>query len=294
MEIINVVTAVASVGGMGVIFGGFLGYASKIFAVEVDQRVSDIQSVLPGANCGGCGYPGCSGCATAIAEGKAPVNACPVGGAKVAALVANIMGVTAGDTEQQVAFVKCNGTCNNAKNKYDYKGIGDCAFEAQLAGGGSKGCTYGCLGLGNCVKVCQFDALSIQDGVAVVDEEKCVACGKCLNACPKGLIQFKPKAKKTAVRCSSKDAGKEVIANCSTGCIACHICEKNCKFDAIHVENNLAVIDYSKCKDCGLCAMKCPKHAIKNERIEAMAAKKAAEEAAAKTEAPAEVTPKAE
>jgi Na+-translocating ferredoxin:NAD+ oxidoreductase RNF subunit RnfB len=287
MEIINVVTAVASIGGMGVVFGGFLGYASKIFAVEVDPKVSKIQSVLPGANCGGCGYPGCAGCATAIAEGKAPVNACPVGGAKVAALVGEIMGVSAEESEPQVAFVKCNGTCNNAKMKYEYKGISDCAFEAQLSGGGAKGCAYGCLGLGNCVKVCAFGALSIKDGVAVVDEEKCVACGKCLEACPKGLIQFKPKNKKTAVRCSSKDFGKEVIANCSTGCIGCGICEKNCKFDAIHVENNLAVIDYTKCKDCGLCAMKCPKHAIKNERIEAMAAKKAAEAAAAKAAAPA-------
>jgi len=287
MEIINVVTAVASVGGMGVIFGGFLGYASKIFAIHVDPKVTEIQSVLPGANCGGCGFPGCSGCATAIAQGKAPVNACPVGGARVAALVGKIMGVDAAAVAPQVAFVKCNGTCTNAKSKYEYHGIEDCAFEAQLAGGGAKGCAYGCLGLGNCVKVCQFGALSIVDGVAVVDETKCVACGKCINACPKGLIQFKPKAQKTAVRCSSLDTGKEVMANCTTGCIACHICEKNCKFDAIHVINNLAVIDYSKCKDCGLCAMKCPKHAIKNERVEAMAAKKAAEEAAA---APAQTT----
>ena len=249
-------------------------------------------SVLPGANCGGCGYPGCSGCATAIAEGKAPVNACPVGGAKVANKVAAIMGVEAGAAEPQVAFVKCNGTCSNAKSKYKYEGISDCVFASQLAGSGSKGCTYGCLGLGTCVNVCDFGALSVVDGVAVVDEEKCVSCGKCVKACPKGLIAFKPKSKKTAVRCNSKDAGKEVIANCSTGCIGCKICEKNCKFDAIHVENNVAVIDYSKCKDCGLCAMKCPKHAIKNERVEAMAAKKAAEEAAAKAAAPAAEAPK--
>ena len=288
MEIINVVTAIASISGLGVIFGAGLGYASKIFAVEEDPKVGEIMSVLPGANCGGCGYPGCSGCATAIAEGKAPVNACPVGGAKVAAKIGEIMGVEASATEPQVAFVKCNGTCSNAKSKYDYEGISDCVFASQLAGGGSKGCAYGCLGLGTCVNVCAFGALSIVDGVAVVDGEKCVNCGKCAKACPKGLIGFKPKSKKTAVRCNSKDAGKEVIANCSTGCIGCKICEKNCKFDAIHVENNVAVIDYSKCKDCGLCAMKCPKHAIKNERIEAMAAKKAAEEAAAKAAAPSD------
>ena len=175
MEIINVVTAIASISGLGVVFGGFLGYASKIFAVEEDPKVGEIMGVLPGANCGGCGFPGCSGCATAIAEGKAPVNACPVGGAKVAAKVAAIMGVEAGSSEPQVAFVKCNGTCSNAKSKYKYEGISDCVFASQLANSGSKGCTYGCLGLGSCVKVCDFGALSIVDGVAVVDEEKCVA-----------------------------------------------------------------------------------------------------------------------
>ncbi len=291
MEIGYIIAAVASISGLGVIFGGFLGYASKIFAVEEDPKVGEIQAVLPGANCGGCGYPGCSGCATAIAEGKAPVNACPVGGAKTAAKIAAIMGVEAGNSEPQVAFIKCNGTCNNAKSKYAYEGISDCVFASQLANGGAKSCAYGCLGLGTCVSVCDFGALSIVDGIAVVDEEKCVACGKCTKACPKSLIEFKPKSKKTAVRCNSKDMGKEVIANCSTGCIGCKICEKNCKFDAIHVENNVAVIDYSKCKDCGLCAMKCPKHAIHNERVEANMAKKAAEEAAKKSE---EQTEKAE
>jgi len=284
MDIMKIVWAIVSIGGLGVLFGGFLGFASKIFYVEEDPKVGEIMGVLPGANCGGCGYPGCSGCATAIAEGKAPVNACPVGGAKVANKIAAIMGVEAGSAEPQVAFVKCNGTCENAKSNYNYEGISDCVFASQLANSGAKGCTYGCLGLGTCVSVCDFGALSIVNGVAVVDEEKCVACGKCKKACPKGLIDFKPKSKITVVRCNSKDAGKVVMANCSTGCIGCKICEKNCKFEAIKVENNVAVIDYSKCKDCGLCAMKCPKHAIKNERIEAMQAKKAAEEAAAKAE----------
>ena len=165
MDINNVVAAIASISGLGVVFGACLGYASKIFAVEEDPKVGEIQAVLPGANCGGCGYPGCAGCATAIAEGKAPVNACPVGGAKCASKIAAIMGVEAGDTEPQVAFVKCNGTCSNAKSKYNYEGISDCVFAAQLAGNGAKGCTYGCLGLGTCVNVCDFGALSVVDGI---------------------------------------------------------------------------------------------------------------------------------
>ena len=287
MDTQAIIFAICSIGGLGIVFGAILGYASKIFAVDEDPRVGQVLECLPGANCGGCGYPGCGGLATAIVEGKAPVNACAVGGPSAANAIAAVMGVVAEEKEPTVAFVRCGGTCDKAKNNYEYDGIDDCVMASQLVGSTSKSCAYGCMGLGSCVKACAFGALSIVDGIAVVDEEKCVACGKCTKICPKGLIGFKPKSKKTAVRCSSKDMGKEVIANCSTGCIGCKICEKNCKFDAIHVENNVATIDYSKCKDCGLCAMKCPKHAIKNERAEAMAAKKAAEAAAAKA-APAE------
>ncbi|MEA4816599.1 MAG: RnfABCDGE type electron transport complex subunit B [Lachnospiraceae bacterium] len=262
MDIMNVVYAVASIGGLGVIFGAGLGYASKMFAIEEDPRISLVQAALPGANCGGCGFPGCSGCATAIVNGTAKVNACPVGGTKVADKIAEIMGVTAEETTPKAAFVKCKGTCSASKNKYDYFGLDDCVMASHLAGGGAKSCSYGCLGLGSCVKACPFNAISIVDGIAVVDQETCVACGNCVSACPKHLIELLPINKKVKVQCNSKDTGKVVVSNCSNGCIACKICEKSCNFDAIKVIDNLAVIDYDKCKNCGVCANKCPKHVI--------------------------------
>jgi len=298
MDITSILYPVLSVGGLGVVFGAGLGFAGKVFAVEEDPRIGQILECLPGANCGGCGYPGCGGLASSIVAGTAPVNACPVGGAAAAAKIAEVMGLEAGSSEKMVAHVACKGTCDKAKSKYEYFGMSNCTMASQLAGGGSKGCSYGCLGLGSCVDACAFGAIEVVDGVAVVDEEKCVACGKCVAACPKHLIALKPESKKTVVNCSSKDMGKTVIANCSVGCIGCKICEKECKFDAIHVENNIATIDYTKCKDCGLCAMKCPKNVIFNPRIEAMKAKKAAEAAAAAEAAKAEAAkaeePKAE
>ena len=174
----NIINPILSIGGLGLVFGAGLGFAGKVFAVEEDPKIGQITEVLPGANCGGCGYPGCGGCATAIAEGKAPVNACPVGGSAVASKIAEIMGVVVEDKDPTSAFVKCGGNCDTAKNKYEYFGMDDCVFASQLAGGGSKGCSYGCLGLGSCVKACPFDALRIENGVAVVDSEKCTSCGK--------------------------------------------------------------------------------------------------------------------
>lgn len=266
MEIMNIVYPMISIGGLGLVFGAGLGFAGKIFAVEEDPKLGAILEVLPGANCGGCGFPGCGGLASAIVAGTAPVNGCPVGGAAVAAKVGEIMGVAAADGEPTAAVVKCNGNCNTAKNKYDYFGMDDCVMANQLAGGGAKSCAYGCLGLGSCKKACAFGAIEIIDGVAVVDKEKCVSCGKCVSACPKHIIELLPAKKKVKVQCSSKDAGKTVMQNCSVGCIACKICEKNCPFDAIHVVDNLAVIDYDKCKNCGICANKCPKNVISGKK----------------------------
>ena len=281
---------------IGLLLGLGLALASKFMAVPVDEKESKLRECLPGANCGGCGFPGCGGCAGAIVAGTAPVNACPVGGAAAAEKIGAIMGVEASSAEPVAAFVKCGGTCEKAKDKYEYFGIDDCNFAVQLAGGGSKSCSYGCLGLGSCKKACAFGAIEIVDGIAVVDKDKCVACGKCVSACPKHIIELLPAKKKVKVQCSSKDMGKNVIPNCSVGCIACKICEKNCPFDAIHVIDNLAVIDYDKCKACGICANKCPKGVLTGKRPPqpAPAAAPAAPAAAPAQEAPKAEAPKAE
>ena len=178
MDPMSILFPVLSVGGMGVVFGACLGVASEVFKVEEDPRIGQVLECLPGANCGGCGFPGCGGCASAIVAGTAPVNACPVGGAAVAEKVGAIMGVAASSAEPVAAFVKCGGTCDKAKNKYDYFGIDDCNMAVQLAGQGAKSCSYGCLGLGSCKKACAFGAIEIVDGVAVIDKDKFVACVK--------------------------------------------------------------------------------------------------------------------
>ena len=253
----------AIVGGLiGLLIGLLLGFAAKAFAVPVDEKEIEVREFLPGNNCGGCGYAGCDALAKAIAAGEAPVNACPVGGAAVAEKIGNVMGVAAGDSVKMVAYVKCSGTCDKAGIKANYYGISDCKRAAAIPGRGDKACSFGCMGFGSCVAACKFDAIHVEHGVAIVDKEKCVACGKCAEECPNGLIELVPYDAKWAVACSNKDKGPKVMAVCDTGCIGCGLCEKTCKFDAIHVENNIAHIDQSKCKGCGACAAKCPKKVI--------------------------------
>ncbi len=294
MDTQAIIFAIVSIGGLGIVFGAILGYASKIFAVDEDPRIGQVLECLPGANCGGCGYPGCGGLAAAIVAGTAPVNACAVGGSTSANAIAEVMGVVAEEKEPTTAFVKCGGTCEKAQNKYDYDGIDDCVMASQLAGASAKACAYGCMGLGSCVKACQFGAIKIENGVAVVDPEICVSCGKCVATCPKHIIEIVPKKKKVKVQCSSKDMGKAVMSVCSAGCIGCKICEKTCKFDAIHVIDNIAVIDYSKCKNCGMCANKCPKKVITGYKVEAPKPAAPAAPAAPAQEAPEAEAPKAE
>ncbi len=248
-------------GGMAVFFGIVLAYASKKFAVEVNPKVTEVRDVLPGANCGGCGFAGCDALAEAIASGNAPISQCPVGGAELAAKLAVIMGVEASSEERQVARVICCGDSNNAAEKYEYQGIKDCKAAEMLAGG-SKSCRYGCTGLGTCVRECPFDAIHIVNGIAVVDEEKCTACKKCIAVCPKGIIELVPVSKKVRVLCRNQDKGKATMQACKVGCIACQKCVKACKFDAIKVENNVAKIDYSKCVNCMMCAEVCPTKTI--------------------------------
>ena len=262
MSMTGILIPALIVGGTGLFIGVFLGVAGKKFAVEVDEREEAILGCLPGSNCGGCGYAGCASLAKAIAEGEAPVSQCPVGGAPVAEAIAAIMGQEVGANARKVAYVKCAGTCEKAKQKYDYSGIEDCIMANMLQNNGPKACTYGCLGMGTCVKACPFDAIHIVDGIAQVDKEICKACGKCVAACPKKLIELVPYDQKYLVKCNSKDKGKDVLSVCSIGCIGCKMCEKVCESDAIHVLNNVAYIDSEKCTSCGKCAEKCPKKVI--------------------------------
>lgn len=261
MNFSNIILAVVIVGVVGLVFGLILAFASVVFAVETDEREEKILSELPGANCGGCGFAGCSAYAAAVVKGEAPVNGCPVGKDAVASKIAQIMGVTAESVEKKIARVKCNGSCDKATDKYEYRGIEDCAAAAKL-GGGAKACPSGCLGLGSCVKVCPYGAISVIDGVAVVDEDKCQACGLCVSKCPKSLIELISADKKYYVSCSNTEKGAVANKYCTVACIGCKLCEKNCSVGAIKVDNNLAKIDYTICINCGVCAEKCPKGAI--------------------------------
>lgn len=261
MNFNNILWPVLSLGGLAIFFGIVLAYASKKFAVEVNPKAAEVREVLPSANCGGCGFAGCDALAGAIVSGEASINACPVGGAPLAAKLAEIMGVKAEATERQVARVLCSGDINNANKKYEYQGITDCKAAEALAGG-AKSCRYGCTGLGTCERVCPFDAIHVVNGVAVVDEKKCKACKRCIAVCPKNIIELVPASREVRVLCKNQEKGKTVMEACKVGCIACQKCVKTCKFDAIVFENNLARIDYSKCTNCMMCAEACPTKAI--------------------------------
>ena len=258
----NVLIGGAFVGALGLVLGVALGIIGKVFFVKVDEREIQVRECLPGNNCGGCGYAGCDGLAAAIAKGEAPVGGCPVANAEAKEKIGEIMGQTVDAADKKVAFVKCSGTCDKTERKYNYYGINDCRKAVMVPGAGDKLCSYGCLGFGSCVDACQFDAIHVVDGVAVVDREKCVACGKCVAACPKALIELIPDKAPQAVACNSKDKGKDVRVACKTGCIGCMICVKQCESGAITVTDNLAKIDYTKCNGCGKCAAKCPQKII--------------------------------
>ena len=255
MQIVLITTLVITAIGLVVGFG--LLITGRKFYVEVDERESAVREVLPGNNCGACGYAGCDAMAAAIARGEAPVNGCPVGGAAVARQVGDIMGVSAGAVERKVAFVRCKGSCQVTRNQGNYVGIRDCR-SAALSGINVAECGYGCLGLGSCAAVCPSDAIKVVDGVAMVVRKKCVGCGLCVKACPKGLIELVPEGKRVAVQCSSHDRGPIVKRACSAGCIGCGICQRQCEHDAIHVEGNLARVSYDACVQCGKCVEKCP------------------------------------
>lgn len=262
MNVSGILIAAVLVGGVGLFIGLFLGIAGIKFKVEVDEKEEAVLAALPGNNCGGCGFAGCSGLAAAIAKGEAEVGTCPVGGEPVAKKIAEIMGVEAGESVRMTAFVKCQGDCDKTKVDYDYSGVTDCNMLSFVPNGGPKSCNQGCLGYGSCVKACPFDAIRVVNGVAVVDKEACKACGKCVAACPKHLIELIPYAAKYAVACSNTEKGPVTMKACEVGCIGCTLCAKNCPNEAVTIENFNAHIDQDKCVGCGICASKCPKKAI--------------------------------
>ncbi len=261
--LIPILIAVGVAAALALLIGLLLGFAARIFAVKTDERELAVRDALPGNNCGGCGYPGCDGLAKAIVEGEAPVNACPVGGSVCAKAIGEIMGVEAGAVQRQVAYVHCAGTCDKAKLQYNYYGAPDCRQAATAPGHAGKACAFGCFGFGTCVKICPADAIRLQDGVAVVDEDKCISCGQCVAICPQHIISMRPDHAAVEVACSSTAPGKAVKAVCDAGCIGCGICQKTCPVAAIKVDNHLAHIDHALCTGCGACAAKCPVKIIK-------------------------------
>lgn len=246
---------------IGAAAGGIVVLATKFLSVEEDETVARITEALPNANCGACGYAGCADYAKAVAEGKAPTNKCKPGGADAAAKVAAIMGTEVLETVKEVAFVRCNGCKGAVEDRYKFIGTPSCHAVERFYNG-DKNCRAACDGFGDCAAVCSNDAISVINGVAIVNPSKCGACGKCVEACPNNLIVIRPAAQKVDVRCSSKDIGKVAKDICKNSCIACKICEKKCPNGAISVNDNHASIDYSKCTGCGDCAAACPRKCI--------------------------------
>ncbi len=250
------------VGGLGLIAGAVLAFASEKFAVEVDPRVEEIEAALPGVNCGACGHPSCSAAALAIAEGKAPVSTCTAGGEATMLLVAKVMGVEAESSAPKVVKIQCRGDIGIAKVQYEYHGIDDCRA-AYILFNGAKACSYGCLALGSCAKACPFDAIEYDfHRVPYVRYDKCTGCGVCVDVCPRSLIDLYDATDEVFVMCKSRDKGAQVKKICGVGCIACGICERTCPFDAISVRDGLAVVDHAKCVKCGLCVRACPSNCI--------------------------------
>lgn len=253
----TILYAALLLGGLGLVFGGALSFASKKFHVDVDERVEQVKECLGGANCGACGYAGCDAFAAAVVEGKAPVNGCTPAGEKGIKEISRIMGLEAPAAERMVARVLCQGEKGISKERYQYDGYQSCAIAASLAGG-PKDCRFACVGLGDCQDKCKFDAITMRNGIACVDPDKCTACGACVKACPRGVLKLMPLSQSVIVRCRNSDMARAARAVCMDACIGCGRCQKECQYGAIAVENGFARIDPEKCTRCGACAAVCP------------------------------------
>lgn len=265
-----ILIAVIVLGGIALVSAVVLYVCSKKFAVHEDPRLAQVSALLPGANCGGCGYPGCSGMAAALVKGADAGSLdglyCPVGGASVMGQVADLLGMAVANTEPKVAVVRCNGTCELRPRIAGYDGLRTCTA-MHSCGAGETACGYGCLGCGDCVKACAFGAISInpETGLPEVDEDKCTGCGACAKACPRHIIELRKKGvkgRRVYVRCVNKDKGAAAMKACKAACIGCGKCEKECQFGAITIENNVSYIDPDKCRLCRKCVEVCPTHAI--------------------------------
>lgn len=252
---------------LGVISAVVLYYVAQKFKVFEDPRIDEVEKMLPGANCGGCGFPGCRGLSDALVKADNLENLfCPVGGSVMMSSIAAYLGKAASEKEPMIAVVRCGGGCEVRPKTNEYNGERRCAIASSLYSG-ETGCSFGCLGMGDCVDVCKFDAIRINPETELpeVDEEKCTACGKCVSVCPKMIIELRKKGvkgRRVFVSCVSKDKGGVTKKACAKGCIACTKCQKVCPFEAITIENNLAYIDYNKCKLCRKCVLECPTGAI--------------------------------
>ena len=260
--------SIISLGVLGVIYGLILAFASKKFHVDINPKIEAIDNILPHANCGACGYPGCSAYAEAVVEKGEEITKCAPGGAAAVANISKILGVKASAKERKVAVLHCqSGGYTNTILRGEYQGVKTCASAVMIAGGTNM-CAYGCVGYNDCVAACNFDALHVdENGMRYVENDKCTGCGACVIACPRNLIELVGISKKVHVLCSSNDKGvvARKVCGSKTSCIACGLCVKACKFDAIHIIDNLAVIDYEKCVSCGECAKVCPTKAIEDQ-----------------------------
>ncbi len=264
MNLTLILEAVAVLGGLGIVLGGLLAYVGEKMKVHIDPKVEAIFEVLPQLNCGACGYAGCEAAAQAIAEGKAPPDACVVGGEEELKFIGEVLGVQVTKTGYTVKpVINCGKGRNTVEPVFEYTGEKTC-YAVQKQFNGDIPCSYGCLGYGDCERVCPFDAITMDEsGLPLIDLDKCTRCGICVKTCPRGIIQMIPQKGGIYVACSNPEIGKNVRAVCDSGCIACRICEKNCPNSAFSVENNLARVDYEKCQLALVCVEKCPTKCIK-------------------------------